>query len=73
MSSDFYNVNSTDLAQQYLSKSFDEVDQIWSNFLPSIIENPNARKLDLGASRDTKYFAKLAQIKILKEIIQHWC
>jgi SAM-dependent methyltransferase len=58
----FYNNNATELAKQYLSKSFDEVHQSWSQFLPSIIENPNARILDLGAGsgRDAKHFAELA-------------
>jgi SAM-dependent methyltransferase len=58
----FYNDNATELAQQYLSKSFDEVHQSWSQFLPSIIENPNARILDLGAGsgRDAKHLAELA-------------
>jgi len=62
LSSNFYNKNAKELAQQYLSKSFDEVHQSWSHFLPSIIENPNARILDLGAGsgRDVKYLAELA-------------
>ncbi|AOW75546.1 SAM-dependent methyltransferase [Colwellia sp. PAMC 20917] len=62
MAPQFYNDNATELAQQYLSKSFDEVHQSWSQFLPSIIENPNARILDLGAGsgRDAKHLAELA-------------
>jgi len=58
----FYNNNATELAQQYLSKTFDEVHQSWSQLLPSIIKNPNARILDLGAGsgRDAKYLAELA-------------
>ena len=62
MALQFYNNNATELVQQYLSKSFDEVHQSWSQFLPSIIENPNARILDLGAGsgRDAKHFAELA-------------
>jgi len=58
----FYNNNATKLAQQYLSKSFEEVHQSWSQFLPSVIENPNARILDLGAGsgRDAKHLAELA-------------
>ena len=62
MSSNFYNINATELAQQYLSKSFDEVHGSWSQFLPSIMKNPNARILDLGAGagRDAKYLAELA-------------
>jgi 2-polyprenyl-3-methyl-5-hydroxy-6-metoxy-1,4-benzoquinol methylase len=62
LSPNFYNVNARELAQQYLSKLFDEVHQSWSQFLPSIIENPNARILDLGAGsgRDAKYLAELA-------------
>ena len=62
MAPQFYNNNASELAQQYLSKSFDEVHQSWSQFLPSIIENPNARILDLGAGsgRDAKHLAELA-------------
>ena len=58
----FYNENANELAQQYLSKTFDEVHQSWSQFLPSIISNSNARILDLGAGsgRDAKHFAELA-------------
>ena len=58
----FYNENADKLAQQYLSKSFEEVHESWSQFLPSIIENPNARILDLGAGsgRDAKHLAELA-------------
>ena len=60
---EFYNENACNLAQQYLSKSFEEVHQSWAEFLPSIISNPNARILDLGAGsgRDAKYLADLAQ------------
>ncbi len=62
MAPQFYNDNASSLAQQYLSKSFDEVHESWSQFLPSIIENSNARILDLGAGsgRDSKYLAELA-------------
>lgn len=63
MAANFYNENASNLAQQYLSKSFEEVHQSWAEFLPSIISNPNARILDLGAGsgRDAKYLADLAQ------------
>jgi SAM-dependent methyltransferase len=59
----FYNDNADELAQQYLSKTFDEVHQSWSQFLPVVIANPNARILDLGAGagRDAKYIAELAE------------
>jgi len=59
----FYNDNALELSQQYLSKSFEQVHKSWSQFLPSIIENPNARILDLGAGsgRDVKYIAEQAQ------------
>lgn len=58
----FYNDNATKLANQYLSKSFEEVHQSWAQLLPSIIARPNARILDLGAGsgRDAKYLAELA-------------
>lgn len=60
--SNFYNDNATDLATQYLSKSFEQVHKSWSQFLPAIIENPNANILDLGAGsgRDAKYLAELS-------------
>lgn len=63
MSTNFYNENASNLAQQYLSKSFEEVHESWADLLPSIISNPNARILDLGAGagRDAKYLASLAQ------------
>lgn len=62
MSPNFYNENAKNVARQYLSKSFEEVHQSWSQLLPPIIENPNSRILDLGAGsgRDTKYLAELA-------------
>ncbi len=62
MSPQFYNENADALAQQYLSKSFEEVHQSWAHFLPNIIENPNARILDIGAGsgRDAKYIAQAA-------------
>mgnify|MGYP005986473199 CR=1 FL=1 len=62
MSPQFYNENAAALAQQYLSKSFEEVHQSWAHFLPNIIENPNARILDIGAGsgRDAKYIAQAA-------------
>jgi hypothetical protein len=47
----FYNDNASELAQQYLSKTFEEVHQSWSAFLPEIINNPNARILDLVLAR----------------------
>jgi len=58
----FYNENATVLAEQYLSKNYDDVHQSWSQFSPSIIENPNDRILDLGAGfrRDYKHLAELA-------------
>ncbi|ALO34604.1 SAM-dependent methyltransferase [Colwellia sp. MT41] len=62
MPAKFYNENATELSQQYLSKSFDQVHQSWRHFLPSIIANPNARILDIGAGsgRDAKHIAQLA-------------
>jgi SAM-dependent methyltransferase len=44
----FYNDNASELAQQYLSKSFEEVHQSWSACLPAIINN-------------AKYLAQLAE------------
>ena len=63
MATQYYNDNASELAQQYLSKTFEEVHQSWSQFLPAIIDNPNARILDLGAGagRDAKHLAQLAE------------
>lgn len=62
MSPQFYNENANKLAEQYLSKSFEQVHKSWSQFLPAIINNSHARILDLGAGsgRDAKHFAELA-------------
>lgn len=58
----FYNNNADELAKQYLSKTFNDVHQSWSQFLPVVIANPNSRILDLGAGagRDAKHLAELA-------------
>ncbi len=59
----FYNDNAQNLAQQYLSKPFDDIHQSWAHLVPHIMDKANARILDLGAGagRDAKYFAQLAQ------------
>ena len=64
MSPNFFNENAKELALQYLSKSFEEVHQSWCQFFPAIIENPNARILDIGAGsgRDANYIAQLAAL-----------
>ncbi|ALO35292.1 hypothetical protein CMT41_11595 [Colwellia sp. MT41] len=49
MPAKFYNKNAEALAQQYLSTSFEQVHQSWHQLLPAIINNPNARLLDIGA------------------------
>ncbi|MEI6894447.1 MAG: class I SAM-dependent methyltransferase [Colwellia sp.] len=62
MPAKFYNEHANELAQQYLSKTFEQVHQSWCQFLPAIIKNPNARLLDIGAGsgRDAKHIAQLA-------------
>ncbi len=61
----FYNENAAELANQYLSKTFEQVHKSWAHFLPAIINNPDARILDLGAGagRDVKFLAEQAQEK----------
>jgi len=72
LSPKFYNDNANELAQQYLSKSFVEDHKSWSQFLPSIIEKPNARILDLGAGsgRDAKYLAEFSDKKNTEHSVQ---
>ena len=60
-SASFYNQHATKLAQQYLSKTFEEVHQSWLNLLLPILNKPNARILDLGAGRDSRYLAEQGQ------------
>ena len=58
----YYNDNATNLAKQYLSKSFEEVHKSWKQLLPQVFKNSEARILDLGAGsgRDVKHFSGLA-------------
>ena len=62
MTTFFYNKNAAELAKQYLSTSFIQVHQSWHQLLPSILENSNARILDIGAGsgRDAKFIAQAA-------------
>lgn len=62
MTTFFYNKNAAELAKQYLSTSFIQVHQSWHQLLPSILENPNALILDIGAGsgRDAKFIAQAA-------------
>ena len=62
MTTFFYNINAAELAKQYLSTSFIQVHQSWHQLLPSILENSNARILDIGAGsgRDAKFIAQAA-------------
>lgn len=63
MSNGFYQEHAEELAQQYLSKSFDEIHQSWSQYLSPVMKNPHARILDVGAGagRDVKHLAQLAE------------
>jgi 2-polyprenyl-3-methyl-5-hydroxy-6-metoxy-1,4-benzoquinol methylase len=60
LSSTFYNKNAANLADLYLSKSFDQVHSTWLDFFSLVLNKPDARTLDLGlgAGRDSKYMAE---------------
>ncbi len=60
MPASFYNKNAQQLADMYLSKSFEEVHQAWLDHLPAVLNKTDARILDLGAGagRDSKYLAE---------------
>ncbi|KXO12835.1 hypothetical protein AKG98_4031 [Moritella sp. JT01] len=64
MHTQFYDDNAQQLAEQYLSKSFEEVHAAWAEFLPPILNKSNARILDLGAGagRDSRYLAEQGQV-----------
>jgi len=59
-SANFYNQNAHQLADSYLSKTFEQVHESWFSYLSPILNTPNARILDLGAGagRDSKYLAE---------------
>lgn len=63
-SAQFYHQHAAPLAQQYLSKIFEEVHQSWRHFLTPLLAKPNARILDIGAGagRDSKYLAEQGQL-----------
>ncbi|NRA59800.1 MAG: methyltransferase domain-containing protein [Psychrobium sp.] len=63
-SAQFYHQHAAPLAQQYLSKTFEEVHQSWRHFLTPLLTKPNARILDIGAGagRDSKYLAEQGQL-----------
>ncbi|WP_022941250.1 class I SAM-dependent methyltransferase [Psychromonas hadalis] len=60
MSANFYNKNADQLAEMYLSKTFEQIHQPWLEYLIPVLNKPNARILDLGAGsgRDSKYLAE---------------
>ncbi|CAM2919255.1 methyltransferase domain-containing protein [Moritella viscosa] len=64
MHANFYDNHAHQLAEQYLSKSFEDVHAAWSEFLPPILNKSNARILDLGAGagRDSKYLAEQGHV-----------
>ena len=61
----FYNDNAQNLAEQYLSRSFEDVHANWSEHLGPILDKENARVLDVGAGagRDARYLALKGQDK----------
>ncbi|MEJ6080354.1 methyltransferase domain-containing protein [Vibrio sp. 1-Bac 57] len=60
MSESFYDKNAEQLAELYLSKTFEQVHQSWLNYLTPVLNKKDARILDLGAGagRDSKYMAE---------------
>lgn len=60
MSADFYNRNAQQLADMYLSKTFEEVHQPWLEHLTLVLNKTDSRILDLGAGagRDSQYLAQ---------------
>lgn len=70
MPSYFYNKNANQLAEQYLSQSFEQIHQNWISYLPEILSKPNAHILDVGAGagRDAKYLAEQGKANNIKVI-----
>ena len=60
MSANFYNDHAAQLADLYLSKTFEQVHAAWLEHLSPILNNPHSRILDIGAGsgRDSKYLAE---------------
>lgn len=59
MPRNFYNQNAKQLADMYLSKTFEQVHHTWLAHLTTVLNKQDARILDLGAGagRDSHYFA----------------
>lgn len=53
----YYNEHCTEVSQQYLSVSFEDVHKPWSKFLPALLGKSNLSVLDVGAAtgRDISY------------------
>jgi len=60
VSENFYNKNANQLAELYLSKTFEQVHQPWLEYLTPVLNKLDARILDIGAGagRDSKYIAQ---------------
>ncbi|RBW41693.1 SAM-dependent methyltransferase [Psychromonas sp. B3M02] len=60
MPNSFYNRNAQQLADMYLSKTFEQVHDCWLSYLTPILNKKEARILDIGAGagRDSQYFAE---------------
>lgn len=64
MHTNFYDNNAEQLAQQYLSKSFEDVHDAWLDLLPAVLAKSDPRILDLGAGagRDSQYLAQQGKV-----------
>lgn len=60
MSGNFYDQNANQLAEMYLSKTFEQVHETWFEYLTPVLNKAEPRILDLGAGagRDSKYLAQ---------------
>jgi len=61
VSTQFYNQHADKLAQQYLSKGFEQLHHSWLHLLDPILAKSNATILDVGAGsgRDSRYLADI--------------
>jgi hypothetical protein len=64
LSSTFYNKNAANLADLYLSKSFDQVHSTWLEFLSPVLNGVNALILYLGEGRGSKYVAEQGKASV---------
>ncbi len=73
MPASFYNKNAQQLADMYLSKSFEEVHQAWLDYLPAVLNKTDAtdKSSDVPCSLQSLGGLNWLTKKISHQLIKH--